>query len=77
MSNGHPLLIEGEEKKKKYPQIDFVNRVFRLLPSAGLLSTHCSNTVKYIVKDDGGIIGSEYVSYYTVVACSISYILLH
>lgn len=55
--------------KKEYSQIDLVNHVFRLLSSAGLLAAHCSKTAKYIVKGHGGIIGSEYVSYYTVVAC--------
>lgn len=55
--------------KKEPPQIDFVNHVFRLLSSAGLLVAHCSKTAKYIVKGHRGVIGSEYVSYYTVVAC--------
>lgn len=55
--------------KKEYSQIDLVNHVFRLLSSAGLLAAHCSKTAKYIVEGHGGIIGSEYVSYYTVVAC--------
>lgn len=58
-----PLVIE------EYSQIHFVNYVTGLLSSAGLLNAPCSKTAKYIVRGHGGIIGSEYVSYYTVVAC--------
>lgn len=64
MSDCRPLLVQNV-----YSQIDFVNHGFRLLSSAGLLVAHCSKTAKYIVKGHGGFIGSEYVSYYTVVAC--------
>lgn len=53
MSDCRPLLVE-----KEYSQTDFVNHIFRLLSSAGLVAAHCSKTAKYIVKGHGGIIGS-------------------
>lgn len=62
MSHCCPGLVKND-----YSQVDFINNDFRSLSSAGPLTARCSKTVKYIVK--GGIIGSEYVSYYTVVAC--------
>lgn len=57
------LVIEG------YSQTHFVNYVPGIFSSAGLLIALCSKTAKYIVRGHGGILGSEYVSYYTVVAC--------
>lgn len=47
--------------REEYSQIDFVNHVFRLLSSAGVMAGHCLKRAKYIVKGHGGIIGSEYV----------------
>lgn len=71
MNKCRSLLVKSRTKEK------IIHRVcqkmflffFRLLSSAGLLLAHCSKTAKYVVKGLGGIIGSEYVSYYTVVAC--------
>lgn len=69
MSECRPLLVKRRTKEKIIHR-DFVKLFFfRLLSSAGLLLAHCSKTAKYVVKGLGGIIGSEYVSYYTVVAC--------
>lgn len=66
------LLVKSRTKEKiihRVCQKMFFCFFFRLLSSAGLLLAHCSKTAKYVVKGLGGIIGSEYVSYYTVVAC--------
>lgn len=48
---------------------DLVNHFFRILSCAMLMAGHGKKTAKYTVKAHKGIIGSEYVSYYTVVAC--------
>lgn len=72
MNKCRSLLVKSRTKEKiihRVCQKMFFFFFFRLLSSAGLLLAHCSKTAKYVVKGLGGIIGSEYVSYYTVVAC--------